>query len=137
MQAQDMSDAAHATSEPRAASINDGTANNTINIVRIPASAQARARVVTGGTPVFNTLTTAWPLATQAKIGLAYKANDFAACLGGGAVATSASGAIPTVSALTIGNITTGGSNSWVGWIQRITYYPRRLSNADLQTITT
>jgi hypothetical protein len=35
---------------------------------------------------------------------------------------------------MAIGNITTG--NSWVGWIQRITYYPTRLSNAQLQAIT-
>ena len=137
VQAQDMSDAAHASAQPRAASLNDGTTSNRIDISRLPASAQARAAVFSGGASQFNSLNTAWPLSTQAKIALAYKAADFAACLGGGTVASVASGTVPTVSALTIGNVTTGGSSSWVGWIQRITYYPRRLSNAELQSITT
>ena len=135
-QAQDMSDAAHASAQPRAASINDGTTGNRIDISRLPAPAQSRANVFTGGASQFNSLNTAWPLSTQAKIALAYKAADFAACLGGGTVASVASGTVPTVSALTIGNVTMGGTSGWVGWIQRITYYPRRLSNADLQTIT-
>ena len=135
-QAQDMSDAAHASAQPRAASINDGTTGNRIDISRLPASAQSRANVFTGGASQFNSLNTAWPLSTQAKIALAYKAADFAACLGGGTVASVASGTVPTVSALTIGNVTTGGTSGWVGWIQRIAYYPRRLSNAELQAIT-
>jgi len=134
VQAQDMSDAAHATSQPRAVSINDNTTNNTIDISRVPASAQGRARVDTAGVNQFNSLTTAWPLATQAKVALAYKENDFAACLGGGSVSTDTLGTIPVVTRMAVGNITT--SNSWVGWIQRITYYPTRLSNAQLQAMT-
>jgi hypothetical protein len=134
VQAQDMSDAAHATSQPRAVSINDNTTSNTIDVSRIPASAQGRARVDVATVNQFNSLTTAWPLATQAKVALAYKENDFAACLGGGSVATDPLGTIPIVTRMAIGNITTG--NSWVGWIQRITYYPTRLSNAQLQAIT-
>jgi hypothetical protein len=135
VQAQDMSDAAHATSQPRAVSINDNTTSNTIDVSRIPASAQVRARVDVATVNQFNSLTTAWPLATQAKVALAYKENDFAACLGGGSVSTDPLGTIPIVTRMAIGNITT--SNGWVGWIQRITYYPRRLSNAELQAITT
>ena len=135
VQAQDMSDAAHATSQPRAVSINNGS-NSSIDISRVPASAQGRARIDDAGVNQFNSLTTAWPLATQAKVALAYKLNDAAACLGGGTVFTDNTVTIPIVSALTIGNYFTGGPNSWVGWIQRITYYPRRLSNADLQAIT-
>lgn len=137
VQAQDMSDAAHGTSQPRAASLNDTTTNNTIDISRIPASAQGRARIDVGGANQFNSLTTAWPLATQAKVALAYKANDYAACLGGGTVVTNtASSLIPTVTALSIGDIRTTVSNHWVGWIQRVAYYPRRLTNAELQAIT-
>ena len=136
VQAQDMSDAAHNTSQPRAVSINNGS-TSAIDISRLPASAQGRARVDDAGVNQFNSLTTAWPLATQAKVALAYKANDFAACLGGGAVFTDALGSVPTVTTLTIGNFNTAGGNSWVGWIQRITYYPRRLSNAELITLTT
>jgi hypothetical protein len=137
VQAQDMSDAAHSTSQPRAVSINNGTSSNTIDVSRIPASAQGRARIDDAGVNQFNSLTTAWPLATQAKVALAYKINDSAACLGGGTVFTDSAVTIPTTTLLSIGAITTGGTNGWVGWIQRITYYPTRLSNAQLQTITT
>jgi hypothetical protein len=137
VQAQDMSDAAHATSQPRAVSINNGTSSNTIDVSRIPASAQGRARIDDAGVSQFNSLTTAWPLATQAKVALAYKLNDAAACLGGGTVFTDNTVTIPTTTLLSIGAITTGGANGWVGWIQRITYYPTRLSNAQLQAITT
>ena len=137
VQAQDMSDAAHATSQPRAVSLNDGTTSNTVDISRVPASAQGRARIEVGGVNQFNSLTTAWPLATQAKVALAYKANDYAACLGGGTVFTNtASSSIPVVTALSIGDIRTTVSNKWVGWIQRVSYYPRRLSNAEIQALT-
>ena len=137
VQAQDMSDAAHATSQPRAVSLNDTTTSNTVDISRIPASAQGRARIEVAGANQFNSLTTAWPLATQAKIALAYKANNYAACLGGGTVFTNtASSLIPTVTALSIGDIRTTVSNHWVGWIQRITYYNTRLPNAQLQALT-
>jgi len=136
VQAQDMSDAAHGTSQPRAASINNGTTSNTIDVSRLPASAQGRARVDDAGANQFNSLNSAWPLATQAKVALAYKVNDFAACLGGGTVFTDTSGTVPAVTALSIGNVPVGGGNGWVGWIQRVAYYPRRLSNAELQALT-
>lgn len=69
------------------------------------------------------------------KFALSYKANDFAACVGGGAVATDTSGTIPVVDRLVLG---ARPSSALIlnGWIQRITYYPRRLSNAELQAIT-
>jgi hypothetical protein len=135
VQAQDMSDAAHATSQPRAVALTDGTSSNNIDISRLPATAQGRARVDVAGVNQFNSLNTAWPLATQAKVALAYKANDFAACLGGGTVFTDVIGTVPTITVLNIGNIAVG--SFWVGWIQRVAYYPRRLSNAELQAITT
>ena len=135
VQAQDMSDAAHGTSQPRAASINNGS-NSAIDVSRVPASAQGRARIDDAGVNQFNSLTTAWPLATQAKVALAYKFNDAAACLGGGTVFTDNTVTIPIVSALTIGNYSTGGPNIWTGWIQRVAYYPRRMSNAESQSIT-
>jgi len=66
------------------------------------------------------------------KMALAYSANDFAASGNGGAVVTDTSGTVP--SGLTEMSL---GANGLNGYLRRITYYPRRLSNADLQTITT
>jgi hypothetical protein len=134
-QSQDMSDATHSSAQPRVASINNGT-NSTIDISRFSTSVQGRARIDDAGVNQFNSLTTAWPLATQAKIALAYKLNDAAACLGGTTVYTDNTATIPTVNTLTIGNYVSGSSNPWTGWIQRIVYYPTRLSNAQLQALT-
>ncbi len=70
-----------------------------------------------------------------AKIANAYKTNNFASCVNGGAVATDTSGNIPVVSALGIGSTLTG-SVSINGHIRSISYYPTRLPNATLQSIT-
>ena len=70
---------------------------------------------------------------TVAKLSLAYKANDFAASGNGGAAVTDATGTVPAG----MSQVLLGGPNGVLnGYIRRITYYPRRLSNAELQTIT-
>jgi hypothetical protein len=75
---------------------------------------------------------------STAKMAAALKANDSVLSANGliGAVDTSC--ALPSApNALSIGKAGWSvGSNFFNGWIQRITYYPRRLSNAELQTIT-
>jgi hypothetical protein len=45
-------------------------------------------------------------------------------------------GTIPTVTRLKIGS-RADGVLLWNGYIRRITYYPRRLSNAELVSLTT
>jgi hypothetical protein len=68
------------------------------------------------------------------KKALAYRAADFAGCLNGGTVLTSATGTIPTVTSFRIGRL--GISGHLNGWIRRIAYYPTRLPNATLQGLT-
>ena len=68
------------------------------------------------------------------KVAGAYKANDFAVCLNGGAVATDTSGSIPTVTTLLLGHHVDGVYLN--GHIRRIAYYPARLINAQLQALT-
>ena len=65
----------------------------------------------------------------------AYKVNDFAVSLNGGLATASSNGGLPEVSALYIG---TGdqGTAPIGGTIKRIAYYPKRLSNTELQAIT-
>lgn len=65
------------------------------------------------------------------KTGLAYALNDFAGTTNGASVSTDTSGTPPTATSMEIGN-----NGILCGWIRRITYYPRRLSNAELQGIT-
>jgi hypothetical protein len=69
------------------------------------------------------------------KVASAYKVNDFASTVGGGTVQTDASGTIPVVDRLTLG-ARPGGASNINGWVRRFTYYPRRLSNAELQALT-
>jgi hypothetical protein len=69
---------------------------------------------------------------------LAYKANDFATSYNGGSVATDTSGSVPTnVDRMRLGHdylaATTGELD---GTISKIIYYPKRLTNAQLQALT-
>jgi hypothetical protein len=68
------------------------------------------------------------------KKALAYRAADFAGCLNGGTVATSATGTLPTVTSLRFGRLV--GANYLNGWIRRIAYYPTRLPDTTLQGLT-
>ena len=71
------------------------------------------------------------------KNSIAYKENDFAASRDGNTVLTDTSGTVPTgMTTLTIGRngVTTQFFN---GHIKSIQYYPRRLTNAQLQELTT
>jgi hypothetical protein len=65
---------------------------------------------------------------------LAYAANDFASATSGANLATDASGTVPTVALLDLGNRNSG--NFLNGHIRRLTFYPSRLSNAQLQALT-
>jgi hypothetical protein len=73
------------------------------------------------------------------KVASAYRVNDFAAVRNGGSVGTDTSGAVPVgVSQMNIGASTSGVAVSYInGYLRRITYYPRKLSSAELQAITT
>jgi hypothetical protein len=64
---------------------------------------------------------------------LAYKANSFGLSTNAGAVASSATGTVPTCTTLMIGSRVGSYLN---GVIAKISYYPVRLTNAELQAIS-
>lgn len=72
---------------------------------------------------------------TPTKLAIAYKSNDFAAAVSGGTVGTDTDGTVPAVTQLYIGTDSsqTGQLN---GWIESLTYYPKRLTNAELQALS-
>jgi hypothetical protein len=75
---------------------------------------------------------------TPNKIANSYKLNDFAFSSNGAATQVDTSGTVPPLSsthAMTIGSL--GNSRYLNGHIQRITYYPRRLTDTEFQTLTT
>jgi len=69
------------------------------------------------------------------KLSAAYKVNDFAGDKNGGTVETDTVGTVPTVTNLKIADYV-GDSLTANGWYRRIAYYPRRLTNAEIQTLT-
>lgn len=76
---------------------------------------------------------------TVNKVASAYAVNDFAASRNAGAVVTDTAGAVPvSLTQLNIGADPSGAAaNVMNTHIRRITYYPRRLGNAELQVVTT
>jgi hypothetical protein len=71
------------------------------------------------------------------KVAFAFAANNFANSLNGAAVITDTAGTMPsTIAKLFLGQ-NYGATQVLNGYLRRITYYPRRLSNAELQTLTT
>ena len=65
----------------------------------------------------------------------AWGANDFAAAVNGNAAVTDTSGTLPTVTTLEVG--VNQANNYFNGTIKRLTYFPTRRSNADLQVLST
>lgn len=73
------------------------------------------------------------------QIGTAYAANDFAMCSNGGTMRTDSSGAVP-IGLDTLKLYSDAGSSSGLflnGWMRSFKYFPTRLPNAQLQSLTT
>jgi hypothetical protein len=117
------------------ASFDDGTTSNRIQ-TRFSSNGRAGNVVSDGGSlqANYSTLNTGTAQAFN-KTALAYKINDFALVLNNGTVASDTAGSVPTsVDRLSIGNNV--GANPGNCPISRLTYWPTRLSNDTLQTIT-
>lgn len=111
----------------------ENTLNNYIDILRHLSSGM-QWLVVDNGTTVVNS-TSALTSATVRRVATAYRTNDFASSLNGGSPVTDTSLTIPTVSNLYIGCRAAGFQLN--GTIRRIAYWPTRLPNATLQSLTT
>lgn len=120
---------------PVVASLNDGTSNNRIENGFLTTTLGGFEAVAGGA---FQAGMYPGSSASLRKLAGTYKINDFAVCVNGGSVSTDTSGTIPVVDRLRLGerNSTTNSSNFLNGHIRRITYYPRRLTDAELQALT-
>jgi hypothetical protein len=74
-------------------------------------------------------------LNSVSKMAGAYKTNNFAGVLNGGSVLTDTSGTIPAANTAFIGS-RSGSDRFFNGTIKKLAYYPKRLSNTELQGIT-
>jgi len=112
--------------------LDDGTNSNTMRSFYRGSGSSGVQVITSGSTQADLTPTGALTANQNLKLAFAYKVDDFAASGNGGAVVTDSGGTVPTVNRLTLGVI----SAYLNGYLRRITYYPRRLSNAQLQQIT-
>ncbi len=94
----------------------------------------AEGRTAVGGVTQVS-LTQAYAANATEKLAYAYKANDFALARNGSLAGTDASGSLPTIDRMFIGNA--AGSAAFLdGHIRSIRYFPTRLSNAQLQALS-
>jgi hypothetical protein len=69
------------------------------------------------------------------KVAGRYATNDFQVAVDGTLGTPDTTGSLPTITALSLGGPVSFQPGASV-WLQRVTYYPRIFSNAELQAIT-
>ena len=124
-----------ASTFPIMAGIDDGSINNRLS-VSTNSSRNLRGQVAIAG--VFTTISTAnaYTEGVASKLALGYKTLDHAVVANGGTAATNTAVTVPSgLTTLRLGD-QVGGFANVNGYLRRITYYPRRLTNAELQAIT-
>jgi len=124
---------ANMTLTTRVFSFNDGGLNNFIRTGVNGATLFDNFRVDVAGVAQASILS-AYVNGTVYKRATAYKANDFAYVSNGGAAQTDNSGAVPAVDRLLLG--ADSGFGYLNGHLRRIQYFPRRLPDSALQSLT-
>jgi hypothetical protein len=113
----------------------DGGGNNTHRIFRQSDSQPVMQTITGGAAQTTFGFGANWTTTAPRKLVYAYKLNDFAGSVDASAVQTDTSGTLPSTNALSIGSDPAGGTQL-NGWVRRIAYFPRRLANSELQTVT-
>jgi hypothetical protein len=126
---------------PSMAALSDNTSSNRVNIANtnIGANLFTYGEITTGGVAqagFYGASGSGFGVGTVRKAAIAYAANDFAFTTQGLTAQTDTSGTVPIVDRLYLGIASTGSTQFLNGYLRRIVYYPRRLSNAELQAIT-
>jgi len=111
----------------------DGTSNNRLMIYLFSDTPAFTATV--GGVSQAVLSTAAVTANATVKSAVAYRANDFAFTSNGSTVVTDTSGSLPVTNALALGSI--NSSIPFNGHLRSIRFYPTRLTNAQLQALTT
>jgi hypothetical protein len=71
------------------------------------------------------------------KFGAAFKAGDYVACLNGGTVGTATTATVNSPSQLALGYFPSGNVQQLNGHLRRLFFYPTRLTNAQIQALST
>jgi hypothetical protein len=118
-------------------SINDGTTSNFIRGIASNAAGSVSnyGEVTVNGTSQAQLGASGAYSATPQKFAIAYAVNNIAVSKNGASAITDSSALIPVVSKLDIGfDVNTAFLN---GTIKKLAYYPKRLTNEELQGLTT
>lgn len=89
-----------------------------------------------GGVQQFSLNKSAITWADFRKVACVYGANDFAFQYEEDATLTDVAGTVPTIDRLLLGRHPNGAAWPMNGWVRRLTYYPSRLSDAQLKALT-
>ena len=111
----------------------EDTLSNYIDLLRYVPS--ARWLVFASGSGQVDITASGTTSATVRRVATAYRTDDFAASLNGGSPVTDTTMIVPTVSNFYIGSRAAGFQLN--GTIRRIAYWPTRLPDATLQSLTT
>ena len=115
--------------------LSDGTANN--RMIAYVFTNGFYGGATTSGVSQGNTTVNVTPtIGAQYRFATAYANNDTQSALNGTASTVDNTYTVPTVNQMRINTNGTASGNLLNSWIQRITYYPRRLSQAELAAIT-
>jgi hypothetical protein len=113
--------------------VSDGTTSERIQLRK--STTQVVGVVVDNGSVQASMSAGTWSTTTAAQIGtLGYKLNDFACATNASTLGTDNTGTIPTVTQAEIGF---GQGSSYAnGWIQKLRYYPQRLTDNELRAFS-
>ena len=115
------------------AEISDNTVNNRMSIA---STSNPYTQTFVNGVVQASMNATATFINATGKASITYKTNDFAIVGNGGTLTTDALGTVPVVNTLSFGR-QRDGSSTLNGSIKKLAYYPKRLTNAELQGLTT
>lgn len=117
--------------------VSDGSSNNRIRSFVNSSTTQVTNQVTSATSTVAslnNTVTASTGVVN--KTSLAYKVNDFAASSNASTPATDLSGAVPTGINQGIIGADVGSTGYLNGWMQKINYWPQKLTTAEVQAFS-
>jgi hypothetical protein len=121
----------------RAFAISDGTTSNRI-LVQKTSNNRLQLIVRTAGASIADIATGNNQATGNYKVAVAYANNDFVFYVNGSLVGSVTSGAVPACNQVFLGKIeTSANSDQWNDRIRAAALYTTRLTNAELQSLTT
>ncbi len=117
--------------------VSDGTANENIYLSRTASALTIQPTITDGGVSQAGDITaTSVAAGSQIINSLGYKLNSISESVSGGAAKTDSSATLPTVDRIYFGVGVSGASNQLDGHIAYLAYYPKRVTNTELQNLS-